>query len=224
MFKKHIQKGTGYSRLFIEKEITPLPRPVSCAEHAEHRPLPPPGAPRRALRGNPRVQHAAACGEAQTSGFGSRVCLQTQVRRGETEKTSPSLTRKRLVAAPVLNLFFFFFNSFCSFALLFYERCRGYVRGAQTAPQPKQWHLGGISPGQSSNWWGRAPPQCRCWGTHFPSLPLSGSSVPHAMRCTWVFCQAGGEGDPPSSPPEIVPILTLPQCWVPIGSPSPSSA
>lgn len=120
--------------------------------------------------------------------------------------------------------FFFFFNSFCSFALLFYERCRGYVRGAQTAPQPKQWHLGGISPGQSSNWWGRAPPQCRCWGTHFPSLPLSGSSVPHAMRCTWVFCQAGGEGDPPSSPPEIVPILTLPQCWVPIGSPSPSSA
>lgn len=108
MFKKHIQKGTGYSRLFIEKEITPLPRPVSCAEHAEHRPPPPPGAPRHALRGNPRVQHAAACGEAQTSGFGGRVCLQTQVRRGETGKTSPSLTRKRLVAAPVLNLFFFF--------------------------------------------------------------------------------------------------------------------
>lgn len=61
-------------------------------------------------------------------------------------------------------------------------------------------------------------------GVGGPTSPACLSLVPHAMRCTWVFCQAGGEGDPPSSPPEIVPILILPQCWVPIGTRSPSSA
>lgn len=183
---------------------------MSCSEHAEHHPQPPPGAPRHALWGKEGVQHTAACGEAQTSAFGSGVCVQRQVRRGETEKMPPSSTRKQLVAAPVLNFLFFFFLFICLLCFLM-TGVAGMSAELGLHHNQSSGTLEGFPQGNCQTWWGRAPPQCRCWGTHFPSLPLSGSLAPHAVRCTWGFCQAGGEGDQPSPPPEIVPMLTSPQ-------------
>lgn len=128
--------------------------------------------------------------------------------RGEREKISPSSTRKQQVAAPVLDFLFFFFS--CLFALVFNEKCRGHVSRAWTAPQPKQWHLEGISPGQSSNLVGKSPSPAPALSDPFPQL-ASGSLAPHTPQRTQGFWQAGGEGDPPLYPLEILLMLTSPQ-------------
>lgn len=129
MFRKHILKGAGYLRLFIEKKIPLLLKcSMSCTDRAKHHPLPPPGAPCHTLWGKQSVQHTTVCEEAQTRALGSRVCVQKQrgerggEKRGgegegedkgagegegageeEGEKSSSRLTRKQQVTAPAPN-------------------------------------------------------------------------------------------------------------------------
>lgn len=180
---------------------------MSCTELGKHCPLPPPGAPHHTLQGNQNMQHPAACGEAQTSAFSGRVCVQRQVQRRERKNIS-QFNQKATGSSTCPGLSLFFFS--CLFALVFNEKCRGHVSRAWTAPQPKQWHLEGISPGQSSNLVGKSPSPAPALSDPFPQL-ASGSLAPHTPQRTQGFWQAGGEGDPPLYPLEILLMLTSPQ-------------